>query len=64
MADDTTNRGPADANRININQPHEVKYWAKRFGVSPEQLKEGVQAAGTMAAEVQRYLGKTRSVDA
>lgn len=64
MADDKSNRGPADAKRININQPHEVKYWAERFGVTAEQLKEGVQAAGTMAADVQRYLSKSRSVDA
>ncbi|MEJ7728353.1 MAG: DUF3606 domain-containing protein [Polyangiaceae bacterium] len=56
MADDTSNRGPADAKRINVNEDHEVRYWTKKLGVSAEKLREAVQAAGTMAADVEKHL--------
>jgi hypothetical protein len=56
MADDTTNRGPRDAARINVHEEHELRYWTKKFGCSPEQLKEAVKTAGVMAAAVERHL--------
>ena len=41
--------------RININQDFEVRDWADRFRVSPEQLREAIRA-GTIAALRERIL--------
>ena len=35
--------------RINVNQDYELRDWAKKFGVTPEQLREAVQAVGDRA---------------
>ena len=58
MADDLNKRGPADASRINVNEDWELRYWTQKFGVSAEQLKQAVSAAGTSVAAVQAELGK------
>jgi hypothetical protein len=39
MADDKSNRGPADRARINVNEVYELAYWSKELGVSTAQLK-------------------------
>ena len=58
MADDKSNRGPADRARINIQEPYEVEYWSKELGVSPERLRELVAKHGVMAADVRKAAGK------
>ena len=47
-----------DHDRINIHQDHEVRYWSKELGVTPEILKDTVQKIGVMAADVRRELNK------
>jgi hypothetical protein len=56
MSDDLNKRGGSDRARININQEHEVRDWANRLGVSPEQLKEAIHAVGDRADRVQDHL--------
>jgi len=56
VPDDQSNRGPSDANRVNVNELWELHYWSKRFGVSPEELKAGVKKVGVMVANVSREL--------
>jgi len=56
MADDKSKTGPQDASRVNINEKYEVEYWTKRFGVTPERLKEAVQKAGTSVNAVEAEL--------
>lgn len=58
MPDDLANRGPQDRARINLHEPHELKYWTQKFGVSPEQLKAAVEKAGVSSAAVAQFLGK------
>jgi hypothetical protein len=58
MADDRNERGPQDRARINIHEDYEVRYWTRAFGVSAEELKRAVQAAGVMRDDVARHLGK------
>jgi hypothetical protein len=58
MADDTTKRGGPDRDRINPDEDYEVRFWAEKWGVSREQLKQAVQKAGPMAKDVARELGK------
>src|SRR3984893_3265196 len=56
MADDPNKRGPADRSRISLLEPHEVQYWADKFGVSKERLSEAVRKVGHSAEAVSREL--------
>jgi hypothetical protein len=58
MADDTTNRGSQDRKRINVNEPHELRYWTQALGVTEAELRESVKRVGVMAEDVKRALGK------
>jgi Protein of unknown function (DUF3606) len=51
------NRHEDDA-RINVDQDHELNYWSEKLGVSREQLRKAVQAAGPMVKDVPRHLNR------
>lgn len=56
MSDDKTRRGPADNSRIDIDEPHELRYWTEKFCCSAEELKAAVAAAGPSVTEVRARL--------
>ena len=56
MPDDLKKKRPQDAKRINLSQPHEVRYWCKRFNCSELELRQAVNAVGDSAALVGAYL--------
>lgn len=56
MADNPQRTGSPDSRRINVNQEHELRYWAKELGVTPDRLREAVQAAGTSVEAVRKHL--------
>lgn len=56
MPDDPRKRGKPDRIRINVNQRHELRYWAAALGVTQERLREAVRQVGPMVAAVKRYL--------
>lgn len=56
MADDTTKRGPADRSRINLAEDHERRYWAHQLGLSEDELRMAVEAAGPMVSSVRAHL--------
>ncbi|MDM0110643.1 DUF3606 domain-containing protein [Variovorax sp. J22R133] len=58
MSDDLSNRGPQDRSRVNVNEPHELRYWTREFGVTEAKLRSAVAAAGVSVEQVRRYLGK------
>ncbi len=58
MADNKSNRGPADRARINVHEAYEVEYWTKELGISADKLRELVGKHGVMAADIRRALGK------
>jgi hypothetical protein len=58
MPDDTTNRSYQDQLRINIEEPHEVRYWTQRLGCTEEELRKAVASAGTVAKDVRTVLGR------
>jgi hypothetical protein len=58
MTDDLNNRGPQDRSRINVNEPHELRYWTKELGVTESQLRAAVQAVGVSVSAVRTHLGK------
>ena len=61
MADDKRKSGGHDRTRINTSQDYELQDWAKKFGVSAEQLKAAVKAVGTNAKDVEAHLKKGKS---
>jgi hypothetical protein len=58
MADNLQNRGPQDRNRINVNEPWELRYWTKELGLSEDELREAVKAAGPSVNAVREHVGK------
>ena len=56
MADDKTSRGPQDRNRISLNEDYEVRYWCKKFGVTPGRLRAAVEKVGSSSAAVEQEL--------
>ena len=58
MADDKTKSGGQDRKLISLSEDYEVRDWAKKFGVTPDELKNAVAAVGNEAAKVAAYLKK------
>jgi len=56
--DNKQKTGSPDNKRINIHENYELENWSEKFGVSKDQLKEAVDAVGTSAAAVEKYLKK------
>jgi len=46
----------SDEIRINANDTFELKYWAKKFGVTTSQLKSAVKAVGDAPSAVHSQL--------
>jgi hypothetical protein len=47
---------------IALSQPYEVRYWSKKFKITPAKLKAAVKAAGHSSKKVAAYLaGKKKS---
>lgn len=60
MADDKSKTGGQDRQRINVNEPYELRDWAAKFGVPTEQLRQAVAQVGDRAAEVEHHLKAQR----
>jgi Protein of unknown function (DUF3606) len=58
MPDNLKDRQPQDASKINVHEAWELEYWCKALGVTPQQLKDAVQAVGVSVIAVKKYLGK------
>ena len=56
MSDNLQHRGGQDRTRIDVHQDYELRDWARKFGVTREQIKEAVQAVGSSAQAVERHL--------
>jgi len=61
MSDDKSNRGFPDRDRIDMNDPDEVRNWTQSLGVTKEELQRAVEAVGTTAGKVYDYLGRNRT---
>lgn len=60
MSDDKSQAGRRDRERISFSEDCEMHDWAKRFGVTPEQLQAAVRAVGNKAATVEAHLKGSR----
>ena len=56
MSDDLKKRGGQDRKRIDVNQDFELRDWAKKFGVSRDELKAAVAAVGDRADKIEQHL--------
>jgi len=57
------NRGVPDRSKISMQNDHEVKYWARHFGVTQKHLRLAIEKVGNSAASVRKEL-HTRSLGA
>lgn len=58
MPDDLSKTGQSDRDKVNVHQPHELRDWSKKFGVTEQQLKDAVAKVGVQADAVKKHLGK------
>ena len=56
MSDNKMNIGGADRRRISLTEDYELRYWANKFGVSRDELKEVVRQVGDNPQAVEDYL--------
>jgi Protein of unknown function (DUF3606) len=45
-----------DRGLIALSQPYEVRYWSKKFKVTPAKLKAAVKAVGHSSKKVEAYI--------
>ena len=45
---------------ISLSEAYEVRYWSKKFKVTPARLKAAVKAAGHSSKKVEAYLAKAK----
>ena len=45
---------------IALSQPYEVRYWSKKFKVTPAKLRAAVKSVGHSSAKVGAYLTKSK----
>ncbi len=56
MADNKKKRGGSDRGMIAASEPYEVRYWSKKFKVTPAELKAAVKAVGHSSKKVAAYI--------
>jgi Protein of unknown function (DUF3606) len=52
-----TKRVQPDRNKINLDQPNELKYWTRALKVSEEEIRTAIGTVGNSAAAVRKELG-------
>ncbi len=61
MSDDKTKPGGADRMRIPLGEDYDVRAWARKFGVTPQELQAAVETVGLDAEAVAAYLRRSGS---
>jgi hypothetical protein len=56
MADNKSKRGGSDRALIALSEPYEVRYWSKKFKVTPAKLRYAVKKVGHSAKKVEAYI--------
>ncbi|WP_439924684.1 DUF3606 domain-containing protein [Nitrobacter sp. JJSN] len=56
MADNKAKRGGSDRGLIALSEAYEVRYWSKKFKVTPLKLKAAVKVVGRSARKVEAYI--------
>lgn len=61
MSDDKSKAGAQDRMRISLSDDYEVRDWAKKFGVTKEELIAAVGRVGSAADAVEADLQSAKS---
>jgi hypothetical protein len=56
MTDNKKKQDGRDDNKIDSNDPNEVAYAAKQFGVTSARLKQAIEQVGNSREKVKNYL--------
>jgi hypothetical protein len=56
MAGNKSKRGGSDRGLIALSEPYEVRYWSKKFKVTPAKLKYAVKKVGHSSKKVGAYI--------
>ena len=56
MTDVPFHHVPRDRGRINLEEPSQVRYWARALHVSETRLRRAISAAGDATPAVRQYL--------
>ncbi len=51
----------SDKTRIALSQPYEVRYWSKKFKITPARLKAAVAAVGHSSKKVGAYVASRKA---
>ncbi|GMO35070.1 DUF3606 domain-containing protein [Bradyrhizobium sp. TM233] len=51
----------SDKSRIALSEAYEVRYWSKKFKITPAKLKAAVAAAGHSSRKVEAYLAARKA---
>jgi hypothetical protein len=55
MGDDFSKKGPPDSARVSLSEDWERRYWARKFGVTEEELRAAVAAVGSQPEELRKH---------
>jgi hypothetical protein len=55
MGDDFSKKGPPDSGRVNLDERWERSYWARRLGVTDQELREAIALVGPLAEDVKTH---------
>jgi len=55
MADDKSNRGKPDRDRIDVNDDDELRNWSNALHKTPDEIREAVRVVGNSAAKVREH---------
>jgi hypothetical protein len=58
MPDDKSKTRPQDAERVNVNEDYDVRYWSEKFGCTKERLLAAVKKVGVSAKAVEAELNR------
>ena len=60
MGEPKGKRNFRDEDRMNITERHQVEYWAKRWGVTKDQITTAYRKVGNSVRDIGAELGKKR----
>jgi hypothetical protein len=60
MPDDKSKTGGEDRTHISSGESYELRDWAKKYGVSIDELKAAIKIAGNKASDVEAQLKKSK----
>jgi hypothetical protein len=60
MGEPKGKRNFRDEDRMNLTERHQVEYWAKRWGVTKDQITTAYRKVGNSVRDIGAELGKKR----